>query len=100
LALQGVICAPSTGEAHVANSGDGVVPILQMIQSDISRMASTLDAQGRIMQEQGQKLASIEDTMSFPLGRLAIQANDIETLKGEVRDLKRRVLDLEQARER
>jgi polyhydroxyalkanoate synthesis regulator phasin len=82
----------------MAKTGDAVVPILQKIQSDISRMAGTLDVQGRIMADQGTKLASIEDAMSFPLGRLAIQANDIEALKGEVRDLKRRVADLEQSR--
>lgn len=82
----------------MATTGDAVLPILQKIQSDIARVAGTLDAQGRIMADHSTKLASIEDTMSFPLGRLAIQANDIEALKGEMRDLKRRVADLEQER--
>jgi hypothetical protein len=74
---------------------DAILPILQRIQTDVATLARDLAALDRKVDAQGHKLEAIEGYLTYQLGMTSRTIADVETLKRDILDIKKRVEVLE-----
>lgn len=78
---------------------DVIVPILQRIQADLADtkrdIGRRLDSLDATLAHHGEKLDAIEGYITYGLGLTSRNAADIEALKADLEDLKKRVDTLE-----
>lgn len=79
----------------MAEPADVIVPILQRIQADIGRLDRKVDQANETLVHHSEKLEAIEGYLTYGLGLTARNSADIETLKSEIDDIKKRVDALE-----
>jgi hypothetical protein len=86
-------------EDFMAEPTDVIVPILQRIQADIADskrdLGSRLDSVTETLSHHSEKLEAIEGYLTYGLGLTARNSADIETLKSEIDDIRKRVDALE-----
>lgn len=75
---------------------DVIVPILQGIQSDLAALTRKLDRHGDILNQHSEKLDAIEGYLTYQLGITTRTMADVENLKSDIREMKKRVEVLEQ----
>jgi hypothetical protein len=83
------------GLIAMAEPTDAVVPILRRIQGDVSGLARDMTDVKRTLGEHGEKLDAIEGYLTFSLGIQQRHVADIETLKEQIAEIRRRVSALE-----
>jgi hypothetical protein len=81
-------------EDVMAEPADVIVPILQRIQA-IGRLDRKVDQANETLVHHSEKLEAIEGYLTYGLGLTARNSADIETLKSEIDDIKKRVDALE-----
>jgi predicted homoserine dehydrogenase-like protein len=74
---------------------DLVLPVLQRIQTDLTRLNGKLDNVAEEQLKQGEKLDAIERYMIFHMGLTTQQKADIEAPQGDMADVKKRLAALE-----
>jgi hypothetical protein len=74
---------------------DVIVPILQGIQSDLAALARKVDRQSEILDQHSEKLDAIDGYLTYQLGVGTRAIADVENLKSDIREIKRRVELLE-----
>ena len=74
---------------------DVIVPILQRIQADIVTLGRKIDAHGEILNQHSKKLDAIEGYLTYQLGITSRTIADVEALKTDILDIKKRVDVLE-----
>lgn len=78
---------------------DAIIPILQRIQADIPEtkrdIGRRIETIGETLAHHGEKLEAIEGYLTYGLGLTARNSSDIETLKADIEEIKRRVAALE-----
>jgi hypothetical protein len=79
----------------MAEPADAVLPILRNIQSDLGDVKRTQLRQGAVLDAQTEKLDSIEGYLTFSLGIQQRHVADIETIKEQIVEMKRRISALE-----
>ena len=79
----------------MAEPTDAILPILQPIQADIAALTRKVDAQGEVLAEHTEKLNAIEGYLTYQLGISSRTIADVETLKSDIREIKKRVEVLE-----
>lgn len=79
----------------MAEPTDAVLPILRNIQSDLADVKRTQIRQGQVLDGHTEKLDAIEGYLTFSLGIQQRHVADIETLKEQITEIRRRVSALE-----
>ena len=74
---------------------DLVMPVLQKIQTDLTRLNGKLDNVAEEQIKQGEKLDAIEHYMIFHMGLTTQQKADIEALQADMANVKQRLAALE-----
>jgi hypothetical protein len=74
---------------------DVILPILQRIQADVAALGRKVDAQGEVLARHGEKLDAIEGYLTYQLGITSRTIADVEVLKTQILDIKKRVESLE-----
>jgi hypothetical protein len=74
---------------------DVILPILQRIQTDVAALNRKVDAQGTTLAQHTNKLDAIEGYLTYQLGITTRTIADVEALKTDILEIKRRVEVLE-----
>jgi hypothetical protein len=82
-------------EAAMVEPTDVIMPILQRIQTDVATVARDLVALTRKVDAHTGKLDAIEGYLTYQLGISSRTIADVETLKNDIREIRRRVEVLE-----
>lgn len=75
---------------------DVILPILQRIQTDISALTRDLASLSRTVDSHTEKLDAIEGYLTYQLGIGSRTIADVEALKSDIREIKRRIEVVEQ----
>ena len=70
---------------------DVILPILQRIQTDIAALTRTADSRTERLDAHTEKLDTIEGYLTYQLGIGSRTIADVEALKSDIREIKRRV---------
>ena len=81
----------------MAEPTDAIIPILQRIQADVAETKRELARNTATLTQQGEKLAAIDEHLTYHLGITGRTIADVETLKAEVAAIKKRVEALERS---
>jgi hypothetical protein len=73
-----------------------MMPILQRIQTDIATLTRDVALLSRTASSHTEKLDAIEGYLTYQLGISSRTIADVEALKSDIREIKRRVEVLEQ----
>lgn len=79
----------------MAEPTDAVIPILRRIQSDVSGLGRDMTEVKHTLAEHSEKLDSIEGYLTFSLGIQQRHVADIESIKEQITEVKRRLAILE-----
>lgn len=82
----------------MAEPTDVIVPILQRIQGDVAEVRRDVAEVKRAQEEHGEKLDAIEGYLTYQLGITSRHDADVEALKEQIAEVKRRLKTLEDAR--
>jgi hypothetical protein len=74
---------------------DAILPILQRIQADVADMKRDVDKINATLAQHGKKLDAIEGYLTYQLGISSRTIADVEALKNEILEIKKRVEVLE-----
>lgn len=81
---------------------DITVPLLQRLQGDLAEFRGEMRGEmrriGERLEQNAEKLETIETHLTFGLGLIVQSAADVEALQNEMKDIKRRLEVLEGAR--
>ena len=75
---------------------DVILPILQSIQTDIAALTRDLASLSRNVDSHTEKLDAIEGYLTYQLGIGSRTIADVEALKTDIREIKKRVEVIEQ----
>jgi hypothetical protein len=74
---------------------DAILPILQRILADVADMKREIDKINITLGQHGRKLDAIEGYLTYQLGISSRTIADVEALKSDILEIKRRVEVLE-----
>jgi hypothetical protein len=74
---------------------DAILPMLQRIQADIAALTRKVEAQGEVLAQHSEKLDAIEGYLTYQLGISSRTVADVEKLKKDILEIKKRVEVLE-----
>jgi hypothetical protein len=74
---------------------DAILPILQCIQADVADTKRDVDKINVTLAQHGKKLDAIEGYLTYQLGISSRTIADVEALKNEILEIKKRVEVLE-----
>jgi hypothetical protein len=74
---------------------DAILPILQRIQADVADTKRDMEKINLTLSQHGKKLDAIEGYLTYQLGISSRTIADVEALKSEILEIKRRVEVLE-----
>ena len=81
----------------MAEPTDAIVPISQRIQTDVAETKRELARNTAALTQQGEKLATIDEHLTYHLGITGRTVADVEALKAEVAAIEKRVDALERS---
>jgi hypothetical protein len=79
----------------MAEPTDAILPMLQRIQADIAALTRKVEAQGEVLAQHSEKLDAIEGYLTYQLGISSRTVADVEKLKKDILEIKKRVEVLE-----
>jgi hypothetical protein len=80
----------------MVESTDVILPILQRIQTDIAALTRGLASLSQTVDSHTEKLDAIEGYLTYQLGIGSRTIADVEGLKSDIREIKKRVEVIEQ----